>query len=187
MTAVSLNKLVFASVVLVAVFGLFLCAGRAQAQNAPAGSGQYKIAVVDFRKVMADYPKRQAEYARLEGEMKKLQTELDKMAAEIDSLKNTLEKGKDTMSESDRSTARNQLASKISDWEARRKTNQDTIDLEERNIIEAVTREVRAVIQEIGTAENYHLILDCSSPRSVLYFSAPMDITSKVLERLGKK
>ncbi len=176
-----------------AVLGILLCSlcvafvpRNVSAQN--NADGQYKIAVADLKVLLRDYGKRQRLYADLQAEVDRRQVEIDAISKKIEAAKADFEKNSASMSEEERFTKKNQIETDFLLYQNKLKTHQNYIDNQEEKVLKEVVQDIQAAITKIGEQENYHLILNSAKgPQgSVLYHSATIDITSKVLELLDK-
>jgi len=174
-----------------AALGFVLCTlcmalipGGVNAQD--GANGQYKIAVADLKVLLRDYNKREKLYAELQEEVDKRQVEIDALSQKIEDAKKAFEASEDSMSEDERFTKKNQIETDYLLYQNKLKTHQNYIDNQEEKVLKEVVQDIQAAITKIGEQENYHLILNSAKgPQgSVLYHSATIDITSKVLAML---
>ena len=175
-------QLICASFVLAA---LVMGAVPAMAQEAAGG---YKIAVVDFKKVMENYQEREEEYKRLQQEVDTLQKGIDEKFKTIEGLKADYDKNVGTWDQSTREQKEEKINTLYDEYRADLAQHQRKIDRMERDVIEKLFEKVRTVVAQVGAQEKYHLILEANSPNpprgGVLYHDATIDITSKVIEKL---
>jgi Skp family chaperone for outer membrane proteins len=159
---------------------------RVTAQDTSAAA--YKIGVVDMREVFQKYDRRESEFQKLLGERDAAQTKVDALADKINTDRRNYENKRQTASADELERLEMQILSDISTLEAERSKLQSDVSLIESRILRDLTLEIRTVIAEIGQAENYHLILDTGSqsPSAVLYYATPLNMTSKVVDRLNK-
>jgi Skp family chaperone for outer membrane proteins len=175
--------------VAVVLAGLGWGALTAYAQDADRVQG-YKIGVVDFQLIMREYEKRKAEYGKLQAEVDGLQSGIDDLFKRIEALRAEYEQKVGSMSSEERIAMEQQIESLYDEYKVELAKRQRVIDRKERQVVEELIGEVRAVIAQIGEQENFHLILEANSPNpprgGVLFFSRTIDITSKVLEYLNR-
>ena len=157
----------------------------AAAQAAPAG-GQYKIAVVDRKQVFDNYERQKKEWGALEAEKKQLQDQIDALSNSITADKEKLEKGTG-LTDEQKTELRDKIESDYRKYQAEFKRLQGEIDSKSRKFFATMMVDIDKAINEIGAAENYHLIFeaDPKSPTTVLYYSTTIDITTKVTARLN--
>jgi Skp family chaperone for outer membrane proteins len=82
----------------------------------------------------------------------------------------------------------NEIQSKTVDYQNGWKQRQLQIDEQELEVNKQAFLDIQSVIETLAEQEAYHLVMRAQKdPRSqVLYFSAAIDITSQVVERLNK-
>jgi outer membrane protein len=160
------------------------------ATAAPVAPGQYKIGVVDLQKILQDCEKRKSKYADLEKEKIRMQTPIDELSKKIEGMKKKYEESKGTMSDEERLKLENQVKEDYATYKSEFDKAQQKIDNLEKEVMVEVMKDVNAAIDAVGQEDGYHLLLNAAggSVPTVLYHSATIDITSKVLARLnGKK
>lgn len=150
----------------------------------------FKIGVVNMREVFQAYDRQKSEYAKLKEAQEAAQANIDKISDEIEAAKKDYDANKSTMTPDEREQRELSISSKLSEYQAEFKKLQDDIDLKERKLLKDLFQEINTAVQEVGQAENYHLILEAGSDggNAVLYYATPLNLTSKVIEHLnGKK
>jgi len=167
-----------------------LAPGVADAQDDAKASGGFKIGVVDFRYLLTAYNKRKTEYDKLQKEVDDLQKGIDGIANEVEKLKGQYDAQVDKMSSTERRALEEKIEGLAADFRAELAKRQRLVDRKEKQVVETLITDIRAVVEEIAVTENYHLILDANSPNpprgGVLYYSKTLDITPKVEARLNK-
>lgn len=173
------------SLVAVMMFALVF-SGSASAQSGESGS-QYRIAVVDMSVLMAEYNKRKAKYDELQKEVDRLQVEIDAMSKRIETAKEQFEAQRSTMTDDERFDKRNQIENDFMQYRTELDRRQRLIDTQEERVLKEVVEDIERVIVKVAEQDGYHLILNAAKgPRaSVLYHSATIDITSRVLQILN--
>lgn len=161
---------------------LFVGAAHAQ-EGASASSGQYKMAVVDRKKVFDGYTKKQAEWDQLAAEKKVVEDNLNKRIDATTQKREAYIKSRASLSEEQRMAQEADLNREISDINLEGQNKQREITAKGEKIIRKYTAEINAAIQTIGQTENYHLIFESDTAiSSVVYFTTTIDITQKVLD-----
>jgi Skp family chaperone for outer membrane proteins len=183
-TAISFRRVVIGAGVMVAVM---LMAAPVRAQE-PAGGG-YKIGVVNMREVFQNYDRQKAEYEKLKQKQESAQAEIDKISDRINEAKKRYEADKATMTRDAREQFEINVSKDFSNYQAEFKKLQDDIDLQERKLLKDLFQEITTAVQEVGAADNYHLILEAGSDgnAAVLYYATPLNLTSKVIDHLNNK
>ena len=158
----------------------------AAAQGGESGS-QYRIAVVDMALLMSEYNKRKQKYDELQREVDRLQQEIDSMSQRIERAKEEYESRRASMTDDERFDKRSQIESDFVQYRSELERRQRLIDTQEERVLIEVVADIERVITQIAEREGYHLILNATKgPRaSVLYHSATIDITSRVLQVLN--
>ncbi len=153
---------------------------------APA-SGQYKIGVVNLKKVFDEYQGQKDEYGVLEKERAELQTRIDALADEVKKLQDKHTEQKEKLPKEELESLEEQILSKASESRAEFKQSQDEIDRKERRVMESLMEDIRAAIQTVGAKENFHMVFESgeSSKSGVLYFATPLDITTKIVDQVN--
>lgn len=149
----------------------------------------YKIGVVNMREVFQAYNRQKSEYEKLKKAQESAQAEIDKISADIEQKKKDYNAKKATMTPDEREQMELAISSQLSTYQAEFKKLQDEIDLKERKLLKDLFQEINTAVQEVGQAENYHLILEAGSDggNAVLYYATPLNLTSKVIDHLNAK
>lgn len=179
-----LKTAVLAGVAAVLFVGILVVPGQAQSDG--SGDGQYKIAVADLKVLLKDYSKRKEMYDELQAEVDRRQKEIDALSEKIQKAKDAFEASADTMGDQERLEKETGIESDYIKYQGKMKEHQNYIDKQEEQVLRTVVADIQAAIERVGQQENYHLILNSAKgPQgSVLYHSATIDITSKVLASL---
>lgn len=173
------------------VVSCFVVAGACLAlpANAQDTGSAYKIGVVNMREVFQQYNRQKTEYEKLKADQQAKQAEIDKISNEIEAEKKEYDAQKATMTPEQLEQKELAIKSKFSTYQAEFKKLQDEIDLKERKLLKDLFQEITTAVQEVGQAENYHLILEAGSDggNAVLYYATPLNLTSKIVEHLNGK
>jgi outer membrane protein len=162
--------------------GLVIALALAALASPVAHSGELKIGYVNAVRVIEEAPQGVAALKKLEAEFGPRDKELVDLQARIRALEDELQKGGVALKENDRrGREREVLALKR---ELKRATQEFREDYNQRRNDElAVLQQVvRKAILEIARQEKYDLVLH----EGAVYASDAVDITEKVLKRLGK-
>ncbi len=155
--------------------------------SAQEAASSFKIGVVDLKKVVDDYDKSIDLKARLEREAETKKKQIEGKEAALAKAMEDYRANRATMTDDQRYAAEEKLSSDRAEFEAEYKKLQSELNRTRDREVDAIFREVEVAIGEIGAAENYHLILEAgkSTTSGVLYFATPMDLTTRVTERLN--
>lgn len=170
--------------------------------NSPAqsgGSAPVKVAVVDVIKVLTECQEN-IDFRQVTQEKgKKIQEERKRLAQESDDLKALLENSLDSSSEG--------YKAKLKEWfqkqaqlKAYEEGEKQVLNVESQVFMEKVYRKMSDEIASVARLDGYDLILDMqdeilksSNPeqlvrdRKVLYHSANLDLTNRIIENLNRK
>lgn len=154
---------------------------------ASAESRAYKIGVVDVNVVFNKYQKQIDERADLEKEKEKQDAKLDVLRKKIEAAQKTLDENKETLSREEAEDLQESIASDLNDLEAEFTRAQRNIDRKIDKISATIFSDVRKAVRDVGSKENYHLILEVglASRSNVLYHSTTLNMTQKVLDYLN--
>jgi len=173
-------------VVFAFVFGAMNVA-RTDFASAQEQTSQYRIAVVDMSTLMAEYNKRKEKYDELQKEVDTLQVEIDAMSKRIEKAKEEYEANRSNMTDDERFDKRAQIEADFAQYRSELDRKQRLIDTKEERVLVEVVGDIEKAIAKVAESEGYHLILNAArGPRaSVLYHSATIDITPRVLQMLN--
>jgi len=148
-----------------------------------SGAQVIKLGYVDMSRVFKNYFKTDAASNDLAEEYRGLQSEIDEQKREIEKLKNEVQTKGNILSDE----RKNELEAAIRDKfvELRASAQQADNDLRKKTDAktQAIVREIRQMVQQIGTSEGYTIIFD----KAVVLYAAPaFDLTEKVLDELNK-
>jgi outer membrane protein len=157
--------------------------------QARAEGSDYKVGVVDVKRVFDNYERQKKEYALLQDERDKKQAEIDKLSDKITEQKDRYDKERDSMSDSEREALEEQIESDYTKYKADFKRLQEDIDRREKKLLETIFEDIHLAVQEVGARGDYHLILEVGQPgrTAVLYHSTTLDSTQQVIDHLNEK
>lgn len=177
------NLALAATVSWATVATVFSVGGLVSAQD---GAVPYKIAVVDRKEVFDSYAKRESQWTVLENERKAAEEDLNKRLDGLQQRKKEYETNRDKMTEDQRTTTENELNKQLRQLQADGEAKQNEINRRGERIIKDVTGEINKVIEGIGKAGNYHLILEADTAiSSVVYFANNINITPEVVKQVN--
>lgn len=161
-------------------------AAPAAAPAASEGDGKaYKIGVVNRKEVFDAYKKTKAEYDSLQKEVNSRQKTVDDLSAKIETAKKEYEAKKDKMGDQDREEFKAKVESDYRHYQSEMRRLQGDIDSMELRVVKKLFGEIDKAIAAVASEGNYHLVLDGTpkeTPGSVIYFSATLNITGKVID-----
>lgn len=166
---------------LTTILAAFLFAlGTAWMQTAAA---ELKIGYVSAVKVIEQAPQGEAALKRLEDEFRPRDKELVDMQNKIKAIEAELEKNALVMKESDRRAKERDVLNLKRDLKRATQEFREDYNLRRNEELAALQKVVYKAIVEIAKQEKYDLILH----EGAIYAGERVDITDKILKKLGKK
>lgn len=143
-----------------------------------------KIGVVEFQRLFdnSDAGKVIKEEITLHG--KKMEAELKEKSVEIEELKKRLEREALVMSKEMRDEKEREFRIKVNDIKVLQQKYETELKQIQKKLMGGLQKETLAIIEDIGKAEGYLLIMD---KRGVLYAPSTIDITDEVVKRHNAK
>jgi outer membrane protein len=159
-----------------------LCIGLLGAARG-AGAQELKVGYVNAVKVIEEAPQGEAALKKLEAEFGPRDKKLVAMQAKVKQLEEELEKNALLLKDADRRTKEHEIV--VLKRDVRRATQEfrEDYNLRRNEELAALQKIVYRAIVEIAKQENYDLILH----EGTIYASKRVDLTEKVLRKLGKK
>jgi outer membrane protein len=175
----------------ISILSLFACGGALSSYaDAQEINAQYKIGVVNLKKVFDDYDKQKELYAQLSEDRDEAQKPIDELSAIIEADRERYKKNEETMTNEEKRELEDKVESNYSRYKSEFQRLQEDIDRKEKKILEDLFQDIQKAVEEVGARENYHLILEGDSQgrrTGVLYFSTTLNMTQKVVEYLNSK
>ena len=167
----------------IVIFGLAAAALTSAGASLSADAQDLKVGYVNAVKVIEEAPQGQAALKKLETEFGPRDKKLVAMQARIKQLEDDLEKNGLLLKESDRRSKEHEIV--VLKRDARRETQEfrEDYNLRRNEELAALQKVVYKAIVEIAKQENYDLILH----EGTIYASPKVDLTDRVLRKLGKK
>ena len=159
---------------------LFVTLGTVWAQ---ASAAELKIGYVSAVKVIEQAPQGEAALKRLEDEFRPRDKELVDMQNKIKAIEGELEKNALVMKESDRRAKERDVLNLKRDLKRATQEFREDYNLRRNEELAALQKVVYKAIVEIAKQEKYDLILH----EGAIYAGERVDITDKILKKLGKK
>lgn len=149
----------------------------------PEARAELKVGYVNVVKVIEEAPQGEAALRRLEAEFGPRDKKIVEMQNRIKRLEEELEKNVLVLKESERRAREHEILMLNRDLRRETQEFREDYNLRRNEELAALQKLVHRVIVEIAKQENYDLILH----EGVIIASPRVDITDKVLRRLGKK
>src|SRR6185295_9624462 len=157
--------------------GVLLCVCGAVA------SAELKVGYVNFVEVIEKAPQAEAALKKLEAEFGPRDRKIIEMQNRIKDLEQDMEKNALVMKEADRRDKEYEINNLKRDWRRATQEFREDYNLRRNEELAALQKIVQKVIGEFAKQENYDLIVH----EGVMYAGPKIDITKKILEKLGKK
>lgn len=167
------RTLVFKS--LVFALGFVAMAGLANAAD-------FKIGYVNAVKVIEEAPQGEAALKKLEAEFAPRDKQIVEMQNRLKQLEQDLEKNALVLKENEHRSKEFEIATLKRDLRRATQEFREDYNLRRNEELAALQKIVQKTIAEIAKQENYDLILE-----SAVYAGPKVDVTDKILKKLGKK
>lgn len=157
--------------------GLFLLHFCALAQS------NFKIGVVDTQGVFESYKKAEQAINILKTAEKRLSDKLEALREEIVNMEDSLTKQKLFLDESQTQTLEGDILRKKQEFQRELEVGQGALQEKQTELFQPILNEIQALIQQIGTNENYSLILE--KRLVTLYVDPKHDLTENIIAILN--
>ncbi len=151
--------------------------------TAVAGAAELKIGYVNAVKVIEEAPQGESALKKLEAEFSPRDKKIVEMQNRIKQLEQELEKNALVLKEADRRAKEHEAVSLKRDVRRLSQEFREDYNLRRNEELAALQKIVFKAIVEIAKQDNFDLILH----EGVIYAGNKVDITDKVLKKLGKK
>ncbi len=159
---------------------LILLCGFIMAASAMAA--EFKIGYVNAVKVIEEAPQGEAALKKLEAEFAPRDKQIVDMQNKLKQLEQDLEKNALVLKDADHRTKEFEAVTLKRDLRRATQEFREDYNLRRNEELAALQKIVQKTIAEIARQDNYDLILE-----SAVYAGPKVDITDKILKRLGKK
>ncbi len=144
---------------------------------------ELKVGYVNAVKVIEEAPQGEAALKKLEAEFGPRDKKLVAMQAKIKGLEDELEKNALLLKDADRRAKEHEVVVLKRDLRRATQEFREDYNLRRNEELSALQKVVYKAIVEIAKQENYDLILH----EGTIYASKKVDLTDKILKKLGKK
>ena len=159
---------------------MLLCGLWAPANSAVAA--EFKIGYVNSVKVIEEAPQGEAALKKLEAEFAPRDKQIVDMQNKLKQMEQDLEKNALVLKDADHRSKEFEAVSLKRDLRRATQEFREDYNLRRNEELAALQKIVQKTIAEIARQDNYDLILE-----SAVYAGPKVDITDKILKRLGKK
>ena len=147
-----------------------------------AMAAEIRIGYVNAVKVIEEAPQGEAALNKLEAEFNPRDKQIVEMQNKIKQLEQDLDKNALLLKESDHRSKEFEIVTLKRDLRRTTQEFREDYNLRRNEELASLQKVVQKTIVEIAKQENYDLILD-----SAIYAGTKVDITDKILKKLGKK
>jgi len=163
-------------------FLLVLFAAVAGVAVGPAAAAELKIGYVNAVKVIEEAPQGEAALKKLEAEFAPRDKQIIEMQNKLKRLEQDLEKNALVLKDAEARSREFEIVGLKRDLRRATQEFREDYNLRRNEELAALQKIVQKTIAEIAKQENFDLILE-----SAVYAGPKVDITDKILKKLGKK
>ena len=158
------------------------------AMAATIGAAAQKVAVVDMAYILKNVPMYESANEQLKQVSEKWQKEVEAKNNEAQVLYKNYQTEAVFYSEDMKSKKENEIVAKEKEAnELKRKYfgPQGELMKKRESLMKPIQDEVYSAVKDVAEAENYSVIMDKSTSQNLIYYSSKIDISDKVLTKLG--
>jgi len=144
-----------------------------------------KIGAVDLLKALNESDTGKKAKTDLEFMIKSKQSSLDEKGKSIEKLKTELDKQASVLSSDARRAKEEELEKMIRDYQRQVADSQNEVKKKEGDLTGDILKELREIIQQIGTQEGYTLILE-GGDGQILFAKKDIDLTESVIKKYNQ-
>jgi outer membrane protein len=163
---------------LFAIFAVMMCAGVASAQN---------YMVVNSEKVFKSIDAYNNALEQIETLSETYQKQVDAKFAAVETLYNNYMAQRASLSESVRQSREQQILNaeaEAAEYQESLFGNEGELMKKRMELIQPIQQQVFATLESFAKANGYDLVIDIAANPTVLYYSAKVDFTDKIIEAL---
>ncbi|MCR4331795.1 MAG: OmpH family outer membrane protein, partial [Sulfuricaulis sp.] len=164
------------------IFKLLLFALVAGVLTGSAAAAELKIGYVNAVKVIEEAPQGESALKKLEAEFAPRDKQIVEMQNRLKHLEQDLEKNALVLKENEHRSREFEVVTLKRDLRRATQEFREDYNLRRNEELAALQKIVQKTIAEIAKQENYDLILE-----SAVYAGPKVDVTDKILKKLGKK
>lgn len=143
-----------------------------------------KIGYIDVRRVVSESAAGKRAGDRLQTQVKKAEADTLKERQELERMRNDLDKKGPLLKDEERRNLESDFQKRSVALQRTMTDLQQELQLKEREMMQDILKDLEGVVDELGKAEKFTLILDRSQ---ILFADQGVDITSKVIERYNSR
>lgn len=170
-----MKKLSLLLVVLILLTGSHVYAESAKTENIKIGS-------VDLIKALNESDAGKKAKADLEFMIKSKQSSLDEKGKNIEKIKSEIDKQSSVLSADARKSKEEDLEKMVRDYQRLVSDSQNDLKKKEAELTAEIIKELRGIIEKIGSEEGYTIILE-GGEGQVLFAKKDIDLTASVIRK----
>jgi outer membrane protein len=145
------------------------------------GAEVQKIGIIDLQEVIEKSNPGKRSSVEIKSQGKKMEEVLKERSAEIEELRKSLDQKALVISDDAREAKEKDLRDKVGDLKSLQRQYQDVLRELNINLSKQITKDVFEIVEKIGKADGYSLIID-RRVGGVVYAPNAIDITDRVIE-----
>ena len=138
-----------------------------------------KVGVVDVQRVIGESQAGQAAKEKFGSQVKKIEAGLLKEKQEVEKMKSDFDKKSPLMNEEDKRNLEKEIQKRERAYMLSGRDSQEELGQREREITGQIFKDIVKIVNEVGKAEKFSLILERSQ---VPYSDDAIDVTKKVID-----
>ena len=153
-----------------------------------AGAADVKLGYIDSARIFAEYKGTEDAQRDFDQEVAGWEEQARTMKAELDSLAEVYQSQSLMLSEAKKTERQQEITAKQAEYETFVQSvfgPEGRVAEKNSELVRPIVDKINLVLQEIGDAEGYTLVLDASIG-GIVYASDGIDLTDRVLEELNK-
>ncbi len=173
------------SVIASLVCGLVLSGQHALAAT-EAAAPVFKVAFVDLQDALQSVDAGKKAKGQLEKELTAKRQSFEKQQASLQKETEDFDKKAAVMNEAARAAKHAEIQKRIAEFQKAFQESQMELQKRERELTKPIIDALRAIVEGIGKAQNFHLVLE-KNEGAVLYAQNGVDLTKEVIDTFNKK
>ena len=143
-----------------------------------------KIGVANLQRILETSNQGKSAQEEIKKQKDQMEQELKQKGGEIEELRKQLERESMVMSKEKREEKEREVRIKLNDFKSLQKRYRTQLQNLEKKLVNALLKEVSALVEEIGKKEGYLLIINNAG---VMYSPNSINITDKVIKELNAR
>jgi outer membrane protein len=143
-----------------------------------------KIGVANLQRVLETSNPGKSAQEEIKQQKDKMEQELKQKGGEIEELRKQLERESMVMSKEKREEKEREVRIKLNDFKSLQKRYRTQLQALEKKLVNAMLKDVSALVEEIGKKEGYLLIINNTG---VMYSPGSIDITDRLIKELNAR